>query len=195
MTQTNFETIKTEILSRAKAANACTAQYRRALESETMSALMDVVKDNFHWACVNKVVTADLIERYREDFAAHDIFLNVNVERGYLLCNSATVTACNSARVEAYGSATVAAYDSARVTACGSATVEAHGSATVTAYDSARVAAYDSARVTACGCAYCTSYYTIECKLSDNAIYREQSTNTIYYASDEIKFEKRSNQQ
>ena len=171
MTQTNFETIKTEILSRAKAANACMAQYRRALESETMPALMDVVKDNFHWACTNKVVTADLIERYREDFAAHDILLNVNVERGYLLCDSARVTA--------YGSATVEAHDSA--------TVEAHGSATVTAYGSATVTAYDSA--------YCTSYYTIECKLSDNAIYREQSTNTVYYASDEIKFEKQANQQ
>ena len=130
-------------------------------------------------ACTNKVVTADLIERYREDFAANDIFLNVNVERGYLLCDSATVTACGSARVTACGSARVTACDSARVTACDSATVKAYGSATVKAY----------------GSAYCTSYYTNECKLSDNAIYRVQSTNTVYYASDEIKFEKRSNQQ
>ena len=137
--ETNFEAIKSEILRRAKEAQACTEQYGRAYKSETIAELMNVVKDNFHWACNYKVITVDLIEQYREDFAANDIFVNVSVERGYLLCDSATVKAWGSATVEA------------------------------------------------CGSAYCTSYSTIECKLSENAIYRVRSTNTVYYASDELK--------
>ena len=76
--------------------------------------------------------------------------------------------------VKAYDSATVKAYDSATVEAYGSATVEAYGSATVKAW----------------GSAYCTSYLLIECKLSDNALYRVRSTNTVYYANDSIKFQK-----
>lgn len=55
-----------------------------------------------------------------------------------------------------------------------SATVEASGSATVRAYDSA----------------YVTSYYTIECQLSGNAIYRIRESNTIKYSSDNITFKR-----
>ncbi|WP_052078050.1 head GIN domain-containing protein [Porphyromonas gulae] len=103
---------------------------------------------------------------------------------------SATVEAYGSATVRAYDSATVEAYDSATVRAYGSATVRAYGSATVRAYDSATVEACDSATVRACGNAYVTSYSTIECTLSDKAIYRIRETNTIRFASDTLKFEK-----
>lgn len=48
----------------------------------------------------------------------------------------------------------------------------------------------DNATVEAYGNAYVSSFYVIECKLSDNAIYRIRITNTIRYASDAIKFEK-----
>ncbi len=155
---TNFETIKSEILRRAKEAHACTEQFSRAYKSENMAQLCTVIKDNFWWACNNKVLTVDLLEQYKIEFAEHEIYVNVSVERGFMLCDSATV--------KAYGSATV----------------EAYGSATVKAYDSATVEAWDNA--------YCTSYSTIECKLSDNAIYRVRSSNIVYYASDDIKFEK-----
>ena len=259
---TNFETIKSEILRRAKEAHACTEQFSRAYKSEDMAQLCTVIKDNFRWACNNKVLTVDLLEQYEIEFAEHEIYVNISVERGFMLCDSATVKAwgnatvkaCDSATVKAWGSATVKACDSATVKACDSATVEAcdsatveacdnatvkacdnatveawdsatvkawgnatveawgnatvkawgnatvkaWGNATVKACDSATVEAWGNATVKACdnatveawGNAYCTSYSTIECKLSDNAIYRMRSSNTVYYTSDDIKFEK-----
>lgn len=48
--------------------------------------------------------------------------------------------------------------------------------------------ACDNATVEACDNAYCTSHCIIECKLSNNAIYRVKSTNTVYYSSDNINF-------
>lgn len=157
MTQkTDFEDIKAEILNRAKAAKACTEQYSRAYKSETLQELCSVIKDNFNWCFNNKVITSNLLMQYREDFAQNDIFINISVRSGFLLCDNATV--------EAWGNATVKARSNATVEACGNATVEA----------------WDNA--------YCTSYYIIECKLSNNAIYRVKSTNTVYYSSDNINF-------
>ena len=172
--ESNFNEIKQEILRRAKEARACKFEYSRAYAAETISELSQVIKDNFDWACDHGVLTVDLIEQYKEDFSANDIYANRNVKSGYLLCSNATV--------EAYGNATVRAYDNA--------TVVAYDNAKVEAYDSATVEACDNTTVRACNNAYCTSYFTIDCKLSDNAIYRVQSTNTVYYANSDIKFVK-----
>ena len=224
MNETNFEAIKAEILKRAKEAHACSEQYGRAYKSQTLQELCNVIKDNFNWAFKNKVITAELLMQFRVDFAANEIYVNVSVQSGYLLCDSTTVVAYGNATVVAYGNATVVAYDCATVVAYGNATVvaydnatvvaygnatvvahgnatvkadgnatvEAHDNATVKAYDSATVVAYESATVEAYDNTYCTSYSAIECKLSDNAIYRLRSTNTVYFASDEIKFNKQT---
>ena len=170
----NFEAIKAEILKRAKENYACKGQYGRAYKSKNLAELMQVIKDNFHWAYRHDVVTPDIIEQFREDFATNDIYLNVDANHGFLLCDNATVTAYDNAKVEAYGNAKVEAYDNAKV--------EASGNATVKAWDNATVEASDNA--------YCTSIYTIECKLSGNAIYRLRSESIIFYANDEIKFVK-----
>lgn len=165
MTQkTDFEAIKAEILNRAKAAKACTEQYSRAYKSETLQELCSVIKDNFRWCFNNKVITSNLLMQYREDFAQNDIFINISVRSGFLLCDNATVKAWGNATVKACGNATVEAWDNATVEACDNATVEA----------------WDNA--------YCTSHRIIECKLSNNAIYRVKSTNTVYYSSDNINF-------
>ena len=165
MTQkTDFEDIKAEILNRAKAAKACTEQYSRAYKSETLQELCSVIKDNFNWCFNNKVITSNLLMQYREDFAQNDIFINISVRSGFLLCDNATVEAWGNATVEAWGNATVKAYDNVTVKACDNVTVEA------------------------CDNVYCTSYYIIECKLSNNAIYRVKRTNTVYYSSDNINF-------
>ena len=157
MTQkTDFEDIKAEILNRAKAAKACTEQYSRAYKSETLQELCSVIKDNFNWCFNNKVITSNLLMQYREDFAQNDIFINISVRSGFLLCDNATVKAC--------------------------------GNATVEAWDNATVEAWDNVTVEACDNAYCTSRCIIECKLSNNAIYRVKSTNTVYYSSDNINF-------
>ena len=197
MTQkTDFEDIKAEILNRAKAAKPCTEQYSRAYKSETLQELCSVIKDNFNWWVNNKVITSDLLIQYRKDFAQNDIFINISVRCGFLLCDNATVEACDNATVEAWGNAIVKAYGNAIVEAWGNAIVKAYGNAIVKAYDNAivkacdnaTVEAYDNATVEACDNAYCTSHHIIECKLSGDAIYRVKSTNTVYYSSDNINF-------
>ena len=258
--KTDFEDIKAEILNRVKAAKACTEQYSRAYKSETLQELCSFIKDNFNWCFNNKVITSNLLMQYREDFAQNDIFINISVWFGFLLCDNATVEAwgnatveacgnatvkacdnvtvkaCDNATVEACGNATVKAcgnatveacdnatveawdnvtveacdnvtveaYDNATVEACDNVTVEACDNATVKAWDNVTVKAWDNATVEACdnvtveacnnvtveacGNAYCTSHCIIECKLSNNAIYRVKSTNTVYYSSDNINF-------
>lgn len=176
----DFEDIKAEILNRAKAAKACTEQYSRAYKSETLQELCSIIKDNFNWCFNNKVITSNLLMQYREDFAQNDIFINISVRSGFLLCDNATVEAWGNAIVEACGNATVKARGNATVEACDNATVKACGNATVEACSNATVEACDNA--------YCTSHCIIECKLSNNAIYRVKSTNTVYYSSDNINF-------
>ena len=111
MTQkTDFEDIKAEILNRAKAAKACTEQYSRAYKSETLQELCSVIKDNFNWCFNNKVITSNLLMQYREDFAQNDIFINISVQSGFLLCDNATVKAYGNVTVEAYGNVTVEAW-------------------------------------------------------------------------------------
>ena len=204
--ETNFNEIKQEILRRAKKASACKHEYGRAYAAETLSELSQVIKDNFDWVCDYGVLTVGLIEQYKEDFSANDIYANQNVKCGYLLCDSATVEAYGNTTVRAYGSSKVEAFDNAKVEAfdstavraygsatveaCGSATVKAYDSATVKACDNAKVDAYDKVTVEARDNAYCISRYTIDCKLSDNAIYRVRNTNTVYYADPGIKFVK-----
>ena len=117
MTQkTDFEDIKAEILNRAKEAKACTEQYSRAYKSETLQELCSVIKDNFNWCFNNKVITSNLLMQYREDFAQNDIFINISVRSGFLLCDNATVEACGNATVKACGNATVEAWDNAYCT-------------------------------------------------------------------------------
>ena len=137
MTQkTDFEAIKAEILNRAK---ACTEQYSRVYKSETLQELCSVIKDNFRWCFNNKVITSNLLMQYREDFAQNDIFINISVRSGFLLCDNATVEACGNATVEACDNATVNAWGNATVEACGKATVEACGNDTVEEWGSVTV--------------------------------------------------------
>lgn len=130
-----FEEIKQEILRRAHEADACKEQYGRAYKAEDMAGLCRVIKDNWGWCCDWVVVTPDLLEKYREEFAGQQIYVNVDTDNGFLL-------------------------------AWGNATVEASGNA------------------------YCTSYRIIKCKLSEQALYRVRSTNTVYFASDDLEFVK-----
>ena len=117
MTQkTDFEDIKAEILNRAKAAKACTEQYSRAYKSETLQELCSVIKDNFNWWVNNKVITSDLLIQYRKDFAQNDIFINISVRCGFLLCSNAIVKALGNVTVEACDNATVEACDNAYCT-------------------------------------------------------------------------------
>ena len=162
-------------MRRAHDVGACKEQYGRAYKAEDMAGLCRVIKDNWRWCCNWDVVTPDLLEKYCEEFAEQQIYVNVDTDNGFLL-------AWGNATVEAWGNATVRALDNATVEASGNATVRASGNATVRAWG--------NATVEASGNAYCTSYSMIKCKLSELALYRERSTNTVYFASDVIKFVK-----
>ncbi len=178
-----FNDFKNEILRRAKEADACSGEYRRAYQSNDYSELMQVIKDNFDFAVRCNVIDPSLIETYKDQFNANQIYCNVDASSGFLL-------ASGNATVEAWGDATVRASGDATVEASGNATVEASGNATVRAWGDATVRASGDATVEASGNAYVTSYYVIECKLHDNAIYRIRESNTVRYASDNINFEK-----
>ena len=132
--ETNFKELKEEIIKRAKAADACTSEYKRAYKSESFEELLQVIKDNFDFAVSRKVIDIELIKLYENEFNNNKIYGNIDISEGYLLVDNATVEASDNA--------------------------------------------------------YITSYHTIECVLSDNSIYRIRESNTIKYASDEIKFEK-----
>ena len=194
-------------MRRAHDAGACKEQYGRAYKAETMARLCRVIKDNWGWCCDWDVVTPDLLEKYREEFAEQQIYVNVDTDNGFLLASgNATVEASGNAMVRAWDNATVEAWDNAKVRAWGNATVEASGTATVRASDNATVwawgtatvrasdnatvEAWDNATVEASGNAYCTSYCMIKCKLSGHALHKVRSTNTVYFASDDIKFVK-----
>ena len=110
MTTEEFSELKEEILRRAKEASACKEQYGRAYKAESMSELCAVLKDNFWWAIHNSVLDIPLLKKYREGFAEHDIFVNVSVEKGFLLCDNATVEAWDNATVEASDNAYVSSY-------------------------------------------------------------------------------------
>ena len=116
MEETNFNEIKAEILKRAKAARACTAEYERAYKSENISELLAVVKDNFWWAVNNSVLTIDLIERFKNEFSANEIYANESVSAGYVIASNATVEASGNATVWASGNATVRAWGNAYCT-------------------------------------------------------------------------------
>ena len=162
-----FSQLKEEILKRAKAANAYTKEYGRAYKSEDFAGLIEVIKDNFNFAVNNKVIDPELIEKFKEKFNENQVYCNVNVSAGYLL---------------AWGNATVRAWGNATVRACGNATVRA--------WDNATVEAWGNATVEASGNAYINSYYIIECKLKDNAIYRIRSENKLIHVSDSMNIEK-----
>ncbi|WP_390450900.1 hypothetical protein, partial [Chryseobacterium sp. Alg-005] len=150
----NFKEIKEEILDRAKKAEACNGEYKRAHKAENYNELLKVVTDNFHFCCNNKIIDCELLSKIGTEICnENNLYSNVSVDKGFLLVDSATVEASGSATVEASGSATVEAWDSATVRAWGSATVEAWGSATVRAWGSATVGAWGSATVEASGSA------------------------------------------
>ena len=163
-----FTEIKEEILRRAKKSKACVEQYIRALESQTLAELAQVIKDNFTWCCNNKVLDVKIIEKYKTEFASVEIYANESISSGYVVIDGEVE--------QLSGNALAYMCDNATVTEmCDNATVtEMWGYATVTKM-------CDNATVTEMwGYAYISTYNYIECKISGNAIMRVRSENKIY---------------
>ncbi|MDR3142542.1 MAG: hypothetical protein LBU37_12585 [Tannerellaceae bacterium] len=186
-----FKEFKKEILKRAKESNAHTTEYQRACLSDDWPELMQVIKDIFCFSVHSKVIDQSLIEICKDQFNKYEIYCNENVVDGFLLASgNVTVIAIENITVRAIENATVIASDDATVIASDNVTVRAIENATVRASGNVTVEASDNATVEAWVNAYIASRRTIECKLRDNAIYRIRESNTVRYASDDMKFEK-----
>ena len=135
-----FEELKEEILRRAHEAHACTEQYVRAYKAETLDGLMQVVRDNFHWCCNNKVLDGALIDAYREEFNAGKIWHNEEaITEGFMLMDG-------SSRGEFHGSSRGVFYDSSQGEFYDSSRGVFHDSSQGVFYDSSQGVFHDSSR-------------------------------------------------
>ena len=143
-----FEEFKAEILSRAKAVNACESQYKRAIKAGNIEDLLTVIKDNFSYCVREKIIDIELLSQVdSESLESAEIYLNKSSDKGYILADSGNITASGSAIVRAYNSTVVVAYNSAKVRAFNSVKVWAFDSVVVRAYNSAEVLAYGRVEV------------------------------------------------
>ena len=98
---TRFEELKKEILIRAHKAEACREQYGRAYGAETLDALMEAVRDNFGWCCENDVLDGDIIDRYKAEFNAGNIWHNeARVTDGMLLLENSSAELLGNSSAE-----------------------------------------------------------------------------------------------
>ena len=173
----NFTEIKEEILRRAKNAEACVEQYKRALVSQTLQELAHVIKDNFTWCCNRKVLDVEIIEKYKTEFASVEIYANESISTGYVVIDGEVEMLSGSAVAYMWGNSTV-------TNMWGNSTVtEMCDNSTVTKmWDNSTVTKMcDNSTVTEmCDNAYISTYNYIECKISGNAIMRVSSENKIY---------------
>ena len=100
---TKFDFFKAEILKRAKDANACAEQYKRAYASVSFAELFTVIKDNFNYACNNKIVDFELLTTVKDEARESEIFVNESTKIGYLFAwGNATVKAGGNAFISSY---------------------------------------------------------------------------------------------
>ena len=187
-----FEELKNEILRRAHEAHACTEQYGRAYKAETLDGLMQVVRDNFHWCCNNKVLDGALIDAYREEFNAGKIWHNEEaITEGFMLMDGSSRGVFHgssqgifygSSHGVFHGSSRGEFYDSSQGIFYGSSHGVFHYSSRGIFYGSSHGEFYDSS--------YAISYDVKECELHDHALYRLIGRNEVRYADSEMKFVK-----
>ena len=203
-----IEELKNEILRRAHEAHACAEQYGRAYKAETLDGLMQVVRDNFHWCCNNKVLDGALIDAYREEFNAGKIWHNEEaITEGFMLMDgssrgifhgSSQGVFHGSSQGVFHGSGRGEFYDSSQGEFHGSSRGIFHDSSQGVFHDSSqgvfhgssRGIFYGSSRGIFYGSSYAISYDVMECELHDHALYRIINRNEVRYADSEMKFVK-----
>ena len=143
-----FEELKNEILRRAHEAHACAEQYGRAYKAETLDGLMQVVRDNFHWCCNNKVLDGALIDAYREEFNAGKIWHNEEaITDGFMLMDgSSRGIFYGSSQGVFHGSSQGVFHGSGRGVFYDSSQGEFHGSSQGVFHGSGRGVFYDSSQ-------------------------------------------------
>jgi hypothetical protein len=62
--KTTFQEFKIELLKRAKEAQACKSEYKKAAESETIEELVEILIANIGFVTDKKLITKEMIENY-----------------------------------------------------------------------------------------------------------------------------------
>ena len=156
-----FEALKSELIDRARLFNDSKGEIiLNGLEAATnIDELTDIFKGQFALACRRRILTTDIIDRYRWEFSDREIYANPD-EDGfdggdcYILCDCGCLEVCNSfkcferdATIVAMGDAAVVAWGNAEVYAYGHAEVRAHDAVKVWAWGNVTIETYDRARV------------------------------------------------
>lgn len=160
-----FSEIKTEILNSSENYDSSDEIKASIFKSKSLSELMTVIKDNFVHVVWDKLITPELIIKYRTEFASGQIFCNEDICAGYLLCVDSTVKVNGNAFVIAKRESVVRAYGRCRIIAQDQTHVYAHEYTQVEAYGRTRVFAFGFSKVKATGTsaikAYDNSIFTV----------------------------------
>ncbi len=161
-----FEEFKKEILKRAREAETCADEYKRAYIAKDFAELVKVICDNFNYCCNKKIIDAELIEPMNELLYPLGLCANVATVNNcfILLSGSSTAELYGSSTAELYGSSTAKLYDSSTAELYDSSTAELYGSSTAKLSGSSTAKLY--------GSSYICSFNTLEHKVNDNAICR-----------------------
>ena len=62
-----FETLKQELLDKAREKNACSSEYKRAYGSENEEQLLKVIYDNLSWCSEHKIISAEYFSHFKQD--------------------------------------------------------------------------------------------------------------------------------
>lgn len=120
-----FNQFKQEVISRAEKVEACYDQLKRAKKSSNFQELCSVIKDNFFYCTLKKIIDVDLIQSY--ELRNYNIYVNENCRDGcVLVTDDNKITVHGSSEVWAYGSSEVVAFGSSKVRAYGSSEVIKH---------------------------------------------------------------------
>ena len=180
---TRFEELKEEILSRARKAEACVDEYGRAYRAESLDALMEVVRDNFIWCCDKDVLDGDIIDRYKAEFNAGNIWHNeARVTYGILLLENSSAVLRGNSRAVLRGNSGAVLWGNSSAVLRGNSGAVLWGNSSAVLWENSRAVLRENS--------YGTSYSIKECKLHDHAIYRIRDTNEIRYVDKNIRFVK-----
>ena len=113
----SFENFKNYILINAKEKDACSSQIKEAETTINFTQLLGVIKNNANWCYVNKLVNADILEKYVPDIELLSANIYVKKERivqnnGLCLYYSSTSKHYGSSTSKHYESSTSKHYES-----------------------------------------------------------------------------------
>ena len=166
-----FNEFKELIISRAKQADACQSEYKKALSAQTKEELLSVIAENASWCYSAKVIDIPTLNFYRsEELWAVGIYINYTGSvKGKCLVIGGKVEARENSSVVARENSSVVARENSSVVAWGNSSVVAWGNSSVVAWGNSNTNCYNSADLH---------------KVNDRATIKELQTGKIYFKKD-----------